>query len=202
MLRSGVARQESLVKKDPRHILLYGHLANSYTRLANGLQESGDSGTAIENYRKAVAARLDLSAKDFGSNANRGALALCYTNLGKALAPGESADALKQYSRAVELLDHLTVTDKTNAQYRIDLADALANAARLYARMASTGHEEPSLRLQQWTKARSFYERSQNLWLELDRNGKLPTAGRQSLREIARELAGCNDSLAKLQQVH
>jgi tetratricopeptide (TPR) repeat protein len=202
MLRSGVARQELLVKKDPHHILLHGHLANSYTRLANCLQESGDVGTAVENYRKAVAARLELSEKDRASNANRGALAECYTNLGKAVAPRDSADALKQYSQAVELLDHLTVTDRTNAQYRIGLADALANTARLYARMASAGDEEPSLRLQQWTKARAFYQRSQNLWLELDRNGKLPTAGRQSLRDISRELAGCSDSLAKLQQDH
>ena len=201
MLRSGVARQELLVKKDPHHILLYGHLANSYTRLADGLQESGDSGTAIENYRKAVAARLNLSEKDFASNANRGALAHCYTNLGKALATRDRADALKQYSQAVELLDHLTVIDRTNAQYRIDLADALANAARLYIRMASTDDAEPSLRLQQWTKARSFYQRSQNLWLELDRNSKLPAAGRQSLRDVTRELAGCNDALAKFQQV-
>jgi tetratricopeptide (TPR) repeat protein len=202
ILRMGVTRQEFLLNNDPHHILLYGHLANSYTRLANCLQQSGDIKSAIEYFRKAVAARLNLSEKNFASNANRGALAECYTNLGKAVAPSDSVDALKQYSKAVELLEQLTVTDKTNAQYRVGLADALTNTARVYTRMASTHDEEPSLRLQQWTKARSFYQRSRNLWLELERNGKLSAAGPQSLRDITRELAGCNDSLSKLQQVH
>jgi tetratricopeptide (TPR) repeat protein len=202
IMRRGVARQELLVKEDPHHILLYGHLANSYTRLANCLLQSGDTKTALEYYRKAVAARLNLSEKNLASNANRGALAECYTNLGKALAPSDTMDALKQYTKAIELLEPLTITDRTNAQYRIGLADALTNTARLYARLASTHNEELSLRLQQWTKARSFYQRSESLWLELDRSGKLPLTNRRELRDITRELAICDDSVAKLQQPH
>jgi tetratricopeptide (TPR) repeat protein len=202
ILHRGVARQEFLANKDPHHILLYGHLANSYTRLAHCLLQSGDTKTAVEYYRKAVAARLKLSEKNAASNTNRAALAECYTNLGKAIASSDTTGGLKQYSQAIELLDHLTAADRANAQYRIRLADALTNTARLYARMASTNDVAPSLRQEQWTKARVFYQRSQDLWLELDRGGKLAVADRRWSREIARELAGCNDSLAKLQQAH
>src|SRR5262249_6786723 len=136
ILRTGIARQEALAAKDPQHILLYNHLANSYTRLANCLLDSASKKAAIEFYRKAVAARLTLSQRSPNSSANRGALAECYTNLAKALGPSNSADALKQYGNAAELLESLAATDRGNAQYRIALADALSSTARLYAALA------------------------------------------------------------------
>jgi tetratricopeptide (TPR) repeat protein len=133
VLHRGVARQEQLAGQDPHDVMIDGHLANSYTRLANCLFESGDTKAAIEYYRKAAEARLRLAAKRLGGNANLGALAECYTNLGKALTSGDPAGALKQYNQAIELLDRLTAGDKTNAQYRSRLADARANAVRLSA---------------------------------------------------------------------
>jgi eukaryotic-like serine/threonine-protein kinase len=196
-LRSGVARQESLAVKDPHHVLLDNHLANSYTRLANCLLASGNKKEAIEYYRKAVAARLAYSQKSPNSSMNRGALAECYTNLAKALEPGDRENALKQYNNALELLEQLTVVDRSNAQYRINLADALSNAAHLYVHMASG---EPSTRVQYWTKARSFYQRSQELWQELDKAGKVPAARNRAIQEVSGELTRCNDSLANLQQ--
>ncbi|HKW98816.1 MAG TPA: protein kinase [Bryobacteraceae bacterium] len=201
MLRSGVARQEALAAKDPGHILLYGHLANSYTRLAHCLLQNGDGRTAIPYYRKAVAARLKLAEKNRASRTNRGALAECHTNLAKALAARDSMDALTEYGKAIALLDPLSATDHANAQYRIHLADALTNAARLYARMASANNTALSLRLEQASKAQTFYQRSRQLWLELERGGRLPAPERRRPRDVERELAGLNESLAKLQQV-
>jgi tetratricopeptide (TPR) repeat protein len=198
-LRSGVARQESLAANDPHHVLLDNHLANSYMRLANCLQDSGNTKEAIEYYRKAVAARITYSEKSPNSSMNRGALAECYTNLAKALGPRNSEDALQQYSSALELLEPLTTADRSNAQYRIALAEALSDAARLYVRMASA---DSSVRLQYWTKARSYYQRSQELWLELNKAGKLPPSRSRSIQEVSTELSQCNDSLAKLQQAH
>ena len=201
LLRRGVSRQEFLSVKDPHDILLYNHLANSYTRLANCLLDSADRKGAIEYHRKAVAARLTLSERSPNSSTNRGALAECYANLAKALGPSDREDALKQYSNGIELLERLTASDSSNAQYRIALADALTNSARLYERMA--GHDgEPATRLRNWTKARSLYQRSQELWLELGRAGKLPPGRSGAIREVSGELARCTDSLAKLQQVH
>jgi len=201
LLRSGVERQESLMAKDPQHILLHNHLANSYTLLANCLLDSGDTKSAIEYYRKAVAARLTLSEKSPNSSANRGALAECYANLANALESSDREVALKQYGNAVELLEPLTAADRSNVQYRIVLADALSNTARLFARMAGQD-EEPSTRLQHWTNARSFYHRSQAVWLELDRAGKLPPARARTIQEVSGELARCNESVAKLERVH
>ncbi len=200
LLRSGVARQESLIASDPRHILLYNHLANSYTLLAHCLLESTSSKAAIEYYRKAVAARLTLAEKSPNSNANRGALAECYTNLARALAPAAHRDALKQYGNGIELLERLTAGDRSNIRYRIALADALASTARIYARMAMQD-AEPSRRLQDWTEAKSHYERSRELWIDLGATGKLPLSREQSIREVSSELARCNDSLAKLEQL-
>jgi eukaryotic-like serine/threonine-protein kinase len=197
MLRTGVARQESLAVKDPQHILLYNHLANSYTRLAECLLETGQRKPALEYYRKAVDARLALVKKSPTSTANRGALAQCYSKLANALEPRNVEDALKQYGNAIDLLESLTAVDRSNAQYRIAFADALSNAARLYVR--SAGHAgDPLQRTEYWTKARSFYARSQDLWVALGREGKLPTTRRQALREVSTEIARCDDSLAKL----
>ena len=83
----GVARQESLMAKDPDNVPLYNYLANSYTLLADCLLGSADTAAAIKYYRKAVTVRLRLSEKSPNSGANRAALAECYANLAKALGP-------------------------------------------------------------------------------------------------------------------
>ena len=201
MLRRGVASQEALAAKDPHHILLYNHLANSYTLLANCLLDMADTKAAIGYYRQAVAARLTLSQKSPSSSTNRGALAECYNNLAKALAPIDRHDALRQYGNAVALLEPLTAVDLRNAQNRIVMAEALANSAQLYVRMAEQD-TEPSMRLQDWKKARSFYQSSQQLWLELGKAGKLPSARHSAIQDVTIELARCDESIAKLQRIH
>lgn len=201
MLRKSVTSQETLAAKDPNHILLHNHLANSYMRLANFLFDSAHTKAAVEYYRKAINERLVFSEKSPNSSTNRGALAEGYANLAKALGPSDRADALKQYGKAVELLEPLTITDKSNAQYRTSLADALANMARLYVR-GTNEDSDSAMRVRHWTQARSLYQRSQDLWLELDRAHKLSPARRETIRQLTGELAQCNDSLAKLQQVH
>jgi len=197
ILRTAVARQESLIAKDPQHILLYNHLANSYSRLAKCLLDSGQRKSAVEYYWKAVAARITLSKRSPTSRANRGALAECYANLANALGPVDRQNALKQYGSAVELLETLTA-DRSNAPYRIALADALSSSARLYMQMAGQGSKS-STHMQYWTKAKSLYQRSRELWIGLGRDGRVPAEHQQAIREVNSELARCNDSLAKRQ---
>jgi hypothetical protein len=96
------------------------------------------------------------------------------------------------------LLERLTATDRNSVQDRIALADALSNTVRLYVRKAGQGGE-PAPRVHDWTNARSFYLRSQELWMERGRAGKLPPARGRAIQDVNGELARCNDSLAKLQ---
>ena len=200
ILRSAVARQEALIGKDTLHILLHNHVANSYMRLGNCLMDNKDRKAAIEAYRKAIEARLVFAQKSPNSNSNRRALAECYVSLAKALEPSDRQAALKQYGNAVELQEHLIATDQSNSQYRIALADSLSSEARLYVRLAEQG-AKPSTRLGYWTKAKSTYQRSQELWRELDGAGKLPPTQVHSVREVSSEIARCDDAMAKLQPV-
>jgi tetratricopeptide (TPR) repeat protein/predicted Ser/Thr protein kinase len=177
ILRKGVKSQESLLVKDPHNDLLRGYLANSYTRLAQSLSQARDE-TALEYFRKALESRQALYAKSSNNTANRGALAECYSNLGQAIAPGHPAEALENYRRAIELLESLTAADSNNAQHRIHLSAALADAARIYAR------------LEQWNQARALYKRSYDSWSQLERAGKLPAEHRRMPAVVARELAG------------
>ena len=199
MLHRGIQRQEVLLVTDSHHVQLYSHLAGSYTLLAHCLRESRDNKSAIEYFRKAVAARLTLADKNPNSSLNRASLAECYTSLAQALAPIDGNDALKQYGNAFEVLEHLSTAYPGNAHYRTALADAMSNAARLYVRLAS---KEPALRIQHWTKAKSLYQRSQQLWFELERAGKVPPGRNGAVPEVSAELARCNDFLAKLEQPH
>jgi len=115
--------------------------------------------------------------------------------------PSDREDALKQYGNAVELLEHLTAANRSNAQYRIALADTLSSTAQLYVRMAGQD-SDPSTSLPYWTKARSFYQRSRDLWLELGRAGKLPPARGRAIQDASDELARCEDALVRLQPTH
>jgi len=201
MLHNGVARQESLLAKDPTHVLLHSHLAGSYTMLADSLLDSAQKKSAIEYYKKAVSARLAFAEKSPNSMANRRALADCYSNLAKALAPDDREEALKQYDNAVELLENLASSDRSNARYRIALADVLSNTAGVYVSMAGR-EREPSARFQDWTMARSLYQRSSDMWQELDKSGKLPPGRSRVIPEVAAEVARCDESIAKLRPAH
>ena len=200
IMRSGIERQESMIAQDPQHILLYNDLATSYTRLADCLMQSSDRKTAIEYYRKAVAARIAFSEKSPNSGVNNSALAQCYANLAKALVTIDRDDALKQYNSAIELLERLGGNDRSNSQNRINLADALSNMGRLYMQMGEPDGDRPT-RVRYLTRAKSSFQRSQQLWLELGRTGKLTPAHDGAVRGITADLARCDNSLAKLQQL-
>jgi tetratricopeptide (TPR) repeat protein len=176
---------------------MFGYLANSYSRLADSMQQSVDSRASLEYYRKAVAARLKVAEITPGSSANRGALAECYTNLGKALVRVDAAEALRQYDAAIALLDGLIVRDPNDAQNRKRLADALAGEARLYTRIASERSSSVSKRREEWERARSTYRRSHELWIALEREKKLEGADRQLPGQVGRELVACERLLDK-----
>lgn len=197
-LQAGLTRQETLAGKDPGATGMWGHLANSYTRLADCLLENGDGKRAVEHYSKALDARLHLSASDPAAIAYRGALAESYANLGRALGPSRAAEALECDAKAVALLEPLAASDSQNAQHRIRLAAALTNAARLHVRLAANNSEPVSSRVRHNTTARSFYQRSQRLWAELQRGGKLAGPDRRWPRQVALELADCENALAAL----
>jgi tetratricopeptide (TPR) repeat protein len=196
ILRSGVARQETLLGTDSHHVLMYSHLANSYILLASSLL-ARDRERAIGYYRKAVAARLTYATKSPNSSMNRGALADCYANLAKALAPADHKEALKEYANAIDLLEQVTASDPSNARYRTSLAEALSNTARLYVSAAEESADASS-RIEYWTKARSFYLRSKQSWQALE-SSKVSPAHLAAIEEVNTEIVRCDNSLAKLQ---
>ena len=110
-------------------------------------------------------------------------------------------DALKQYNDAIELLEHLTAADSTNARYRIALAEALTNSAQLYVRMAATRCRafDPSAELDE---SQIALPAQPGVVAGTRQSRQLPPARARRSGKSARELARCNDSLAKLDQVH
>ena len=199
LVRQGVALQESLLSRDPHNDQLTGFLATSYTRLADCLTEDGATQIALTYYAKALGNRQALYARNPGNAVNRGALAESYLNLGKAVAPVDRTRGMENIRKAIELLEGLAAADAGNAQYRTDLADATTSAARLYVTMAARVDEPVNRRLGLLENAHSLYSRSQSLWLELERSGRLNVAGRRQSQAVVSELASCEASIARLQ---
>jgi serine/threonine protein kinase len=199
IMRDGIARQESLLAKDSNRASLYSSLANSYTSLANLLNESGNREASLEYFQKAVDARLKLSEK-IPSTTNQIALAECYSNLAKVFGTSSPAEAMKQSNNAVVLLTAMAEGDRKNTQYRIALANARLTSARLYVRIAE--HELGTrARIQDWTKAAAYYQDCRRSLLQLDEAGKPWLAQRSLIQAIDGELAYCNRSMAELRQV-
>jgi hypothetical protein len=121
-------------------------------------------------------------------------------NLGQAVAPGNPSEALALHRKAIELLESLTAQDANNAQHRLRLANAMTNAARLHVRLASRTKEPSRFQYEQWSEARSLYIRSRDLWLALERGGKLAASDRRWPGVVARELTGCESSLARFRE--
>jgi non-specific serine/threonine protein kinase/serine/threonine-protein kinase len=125
---------ESLIAVDVRNADLRKELAATYQALGDvqghsGLQNLGDPGAALENYRKAFALYDALVAADARDTTARRGEALLQIRIGDMLGSRDDLQgALQAYQRALEISQRLAAEDPTNAEDRRRLALAYRKA--------------------------------------------------------------------------
>jgi tetratricopeptide (TPR) repeat protein len=161
------------------------------------LAKRGDFDGALKRYRQALAVDEALAAADRADARSRRYLVLTCLKLGKVLlAEGKLADAQTNCSRAVAIVEDISRTDPMNADVKANLAESYAESGTVNERIASAAKTRPWA-LQHWRDARSWYERSRNVWLELRSRNALSRLNESEPERMAGAISRCNSALAK-----
>jgi tetratricopeptide (TPR) repeat protein len=132
-----------------------------------------------------------LAAADTYDVRSRQFLSSTCLKIGKALLEqGRFSEARKSHARAIAISEELSGADPLNAEPRVQLAESYASFGKLEERTASAATNRAAAR-RSWLEARSWYERSRTVWLDLTGLNK----GKP--QEVAEAISRCDSALAK-----
>ncbi len=185
--RRSLAIREALAARDPQNAWLRHSVAVSHTMIGEAREKAGDKPGALASYRQAIATLVAVSDADPFDEGYRQQLAVIRIGAGAVLAKvGSPAEALRELRQALAVLEPLASANPSNQMLRASLANAHTGLAKVEARL---GH---------WREARSWFERSREVWLDLRERGATTGSEAALPDELAREIARCDAALAKL----
>ena len=194
-----LALMQQVVKAKPAEPRNQTFLAETYYYRGRILQKTGEAGEAMESYRQAYSILQRLVQLDPDDAFARRLLGFTLVRMGTAVADrGNAADALRLLSQALNLFQALPSGGKRNDFVLTGLAECYFGYGRAYAALASRGQATLDRRLKSWQEARSWYQRSLEIWHEMGARNALDGDDREGLKETAREIALCDASLKHL----
>lgn len=197
--QKSLALFESLATAEPTNGQARRELALAYNRAGDHLWDAQRQTEALEAYRKGLAIHEALSSADPQNAQARHDLAVSYGNVGYALAQaGDENGGLGHTRKSQALFEALAAADPTNVVARRDLAISYSYLGDVYGMLASNA-ASASRKIELWREARSWYQKSLNIYLEMRSSGTLRGADAGKPDEIGRQIADCDAALAKLQ---
>lgn len=197
-LKKSVRLFEALSDADPSNAKARRELAIGYTQLGELLADMGDRPGALATYRKSVATRQALAATDPTNAQARRDLAIGYGWFSDALAhAGEAREAVDTARKSLTIFESLIASDPTSAVARRDLALAYETVGGIYATLASSPTTPAPLRAAHWRDARSWYQRSLDIFLDMRARGILRASDVHYLEDLPRSIAQCHVALGK-----
>jgi tetratricopeptide (TPR) repeat protein len=172
---------------------------DDYLRMGEMLTQLGNKKEAFENLQKAMSIAQRLSAADPQNAQARSDLSACYQSIGDSqVAFGDANKAMEDYRRAVVIREELSAEDVHNAEVQVDLASSYARLAQAYITLASRSKAAFADRAAQWLAARSYLQKSLNLWNSMRHSGTLPGSEASQPDETVKTIARCDAELEKL----
>jgi tetratricopeptide (TPR) repeat protein len=160
------------------------------------LLKTGRYGEALKQYRQAVAIDEGLSAADPQDDWARKYLVYNYLRLGDAqLKTKDAVAAQLTYEKCLALAKSRTASDATNVGALADLADSFARLGALNLSEGSKQELPIPQRKRRLNSARSWYQESLKVWLDMRKRGILSGVLSQSPDQVAAELAKCENAL-------
>jgi serine/threonine protein kinase/tetratricopeptide (TPR) repeat protein len=195
--RKALSLTEERVGLDPNNAQLPVVLADCWSNIGRALMLQHDDSGALENFNRALTILKPRFDKDPTNAQLLMNLSQTYNNLGNAMAQvGKFTEALANYQEALRLRegyikDHPIEIKPRLGETTFDLGD-------LYAQMASDNHTSAKKRTALWLEAKSWYQRSLDIWQQLSTDGTLPGYQNQKPDETAKAIARCDAALAEL----
>ncbi|MEW6207241.1 MAG: protein kinase [Acidobacteriota bacterium] len=195
--RKALSIFETLVRQDSTNAKARREVAFAYNKLGDLLWYSDDVRGAIEQYKKAREIRQLIVALDPANAQARRDLAMSEAGLGDTLIrKGEIAAGRELIKKALAIFEELAARSPSDAEARRDLAIGYQTMGETLA-SAADDKRATAGRRQLWSEARGWYQRSLDVFLDLERRGVMREADAKIIEEIRREIARMDTAIAK-----
>jgi eukaryotic-like serine/threonine-protein kinase len=188
--RNALALYQGLVAEDKNDANASKDLAIGYRNLGQVSADSGDAKAAAENYHKSIDIFTDLTTKNSANAYNTRQLALTCLRLSQLMSTtGDLSGAVNYASQAVGIVEKLNAADAKNLTVLRTLADSYSQLGKGHAMIAAKARSEAGK--SKWQEARSWYQKSFDIWQEMKAKGTLSGADKNKPDEVSVELAKC-----------
>ena len=177
-----------LVKDDPKDMEAQEHLANSYFTQGAILAKSDDAVRAQEHFDWALAIYSGLIAHN-PSYIPGGLNSTYYLMAELAIQTKDGGKALRSARKELQIADRLLAISSANEFARRNQGLAFLQMGQAHELLART-------HLAEWDEARSSYQQSLDVWLELRKKGTLIPRYAPRLDEAGQAVARCDRALA------
>ena len=188
------------VKSNPQNATLRQFLLQGEYWVGYYLAEKGLPAQALPHFQTALTGYQKLTAADPHDVLAMRYLGQCYMSKGRALAAeGKEAQGIQSAHKAVLILEALSSADRADTAFKsTDVAYARSALAETYSRLAVKPGLPKSSRIASWREARSWYQKSLDIWLPLQQEGPLGIFDAPQPAKIAIAIAKCDAALARL----
>ena len=194
--RRKLAIDEELVAADPANVQAHGDLGYSLQRLGDILAKRGVHAEALLHYRRSA----ESYERGYGQSGNRdGFFTLAVSHAGVARAHanlGSRSPALDAVRRADTRLAEAPDNPANSAQ-RGGRAQVYEYLAETYVALATRRDRGPADARADWSAACDMFRRSHDVWEDMRRRGILSVTDASKPGEVAREIARCEQMLAR-----
>ena len=126
---------------------------------------------------------------------------MAYAGIGAVLnKTGNAVGALENYLKSEAILEERLKSDPTNVFRQGDLRFVSIDMGRVYKKLAADRQLPLERQIEYWREGRSSLQRGLDIYLDHTKRGLRSSGPLVNPEEVAREIAECDEALARLSQ--
>lgn len=199
LFRKAIAIDSERLAANPTNTVTRLDLSYSYGGMGSVLRAEGALADGLEYYRRALDLRQEVARADPRDATASAAVARAYDSIGKILEEmGKWPGALENYRKALAFHEGLLKVNPTSSVLPDLVAGWHSKIASACVAIASDVKAPRARRIAWWQQARSSFGAGLRIWIDLQRQGKLPASRSAEPENVRREIARCDARLAEL----
>ena len=202
-LRKAIGMIEGEIHPDVKNSSKQRILGLLYVWHGQVLSNTGATDKALSEYKKTVAIYEAIQAAEANDTEARITQAAANVRIAEILGTKDPAAAMSLYQKVIPVLQPHALGAPPNSSAQYALGDALTGMGVAFQNQARKG-SPPGRQIENWTQARSWFERSLAQWKQVNNPGKLSPIGFDTGGPAlaAKQLAVCDAQLAKLKSLN
>lgn len=190
-----IAEQKQMAAADPTNVQIQFDIAETYGNLSDNYLQMKRFAAALANVRESIRIFTETLNKGAETLQTEGYLGSTYVTYAKILAArGDVSGTIAIYHKALSILEREPVR-KTQTKV---LANAYEGMGDSYIALASNRGEAAAKSLAQWREARSWFQKSQDIYQALRDVAKLTGEDSTRLNLVMERITKCDAAIASL----